>query len=375
MSEPTQETNKLKEVALLFLKLGSTAFGGPASHIAMMEQEIVQKRKWISPQHFLDLIGATNLIPGPNSTEMTMHCGHERAGWKGLITAGVCFLFPAVTLTMILAFVYTEYGTLPAVEPFFSGIRPAVIALILNAVFKLGKKAVKTKELAFYGLLTFIACVAGLNEIIALFSCGLLVLVVSKVRQKSSLQSFSPLMLSAVLGNLSQWKIFFSFLKVGALLYGSGYVLFAYLDAELVAKGLLSRQQLLDAIAMGQFTPGPVLSTATFIGWQLHGFWGALAATLGIFLPSFIFVALLNPLVAKVKTVPTFRIFLDGVNVAAVAIILAVCVSIGKETFVDWRNIVIAAISVFVVFRFKKLNSAFIVFGGAALGFLLSMIG
>ncbi|RFC55529.1 chromate efflux transporter [Brumimicrobium aurantiacum] len=366
---------KLKEVAKLFFKLGSIAFGGPAAHIAMMEDEVVKKRKWISQQHFLDMIGATNLIPGPNSTEMTMHCGHERAGWKGLIVAGTCFVFPAVMITMLIAWLYQDYGQLPSVEPFIYGIKPAVIAIILGAVYRLGKKALKSIWLGVLGALTLVVCLMGVHEILALFACGLLGLIWHFIQNsKNNLKSVAPLLLLQTAASAGTLKVLLTFLKVGALLYGSGYVLFAYLDAELVATGLLTRQELIDAVAVGQITPGPVLSTATFIGWQLGGFWGAIAATIGIFLPSFIFVAILNPLIPKMRKSKTISAFLDAVNIAAVGVIVAVCVEMGAETLVDWRTILIAVASMITVFVFKKVNSAFIVIGGAGLGFLLTLV-
>ncbi len=326
----------LKEVAQVFFKLGSIAFGGPAAHIAMMEDEVVKKRKWVTHQHFLDLVGATNLIPGPNSTEMTMHCGHEKAGWKGLIVAGACFVFPAVVITMLFAWLYKEYGQLPKVEPFIYGIKPAVIAIIIGAVYRLGKKALKTIELGILGAFTLIACLLGTHEILALFSCGILGVIWHIIRNsKNKTLSFTPLLFFQVTASASSLKILWTFFKVGALLYGSGYVLFAYLDAELVNTGLLTRQELIDAVAVGQFTPGPVLSTATFIGWQLGGFWEALAATFGIFLLSFIFVAILNPLVHNMRKSTHVAAFLDAVNIAAVAIIIAVCWEMGKDTLTD----------------------------------------
>ncbi len=368
-------TKNVKEVAKLFFKLGSIAFGGPAAHIAMMEDEVVKKRKWMTHQHFLDLVGATNLIPGPNSTEMTMHCGHERAGWKGLIVAGACFVFPAVLITMVFAWLYEQYGQLPKVEPFIYGIKPAVIAIIIAAVYSLGKKALKNIELGVLGALTLTASLLGVNEILALFTCGFLGLMIYFVRNsKDTLYSFTPLILLQVALTPSSVKILWTFFKVGALLYGSGYVLFAFLDAELVTTGLLSRQELIDAVAVGQFTPGPVLSTATFIGWQLGGFWGAIAATIGIFLPSFIFVLILNPFVPKMRKSKLFAAFLDAVNIAAVAVIVAVCIEMGKETLTDWRTILIAVISLIGVFVFKKVNSAFIVTGGALFGYILTLI-
>ena len=367
--------SNIKEVALLFFKLGSIAFGGPAAHIAMMEDEVVKKRKWMTHQHFLDLVGATNLIPGPNSTEMTMHCGHERAGWKGLIVAGACFVLPAIAITMVFAWLYQQYGQLPKVEPFIYGIKPAVIAIILGAVYSLGKKALKNVEIGILGALTLIACLLGVHEILALFACGILGLILHFIRSsKNNLNSFTPLILLQVTASASALKILWAFFKVGALLYGSGYVLFAYLDAELVSTGLLTRQQLIDAVAVGQFTPGPVLSTATFIGWQLNGFWGAIAATIGIFLPSFIFVAILNPLIPKMRKSKIIAAFLDAVNIAAVAVIVAVCVEMGKDTLTDWRTILIVIISLISVFVFKKVNSAFIVIGGALVGYILTLI-
>ncbi|MEH6682573.1 MAG: chromate efflux transporter [Sediminicola sp.] len=365
----------LKEVALVFFKLGSIAFGGPAAHIAMMEEEVVKKRKWMDQQHFLDLIGATNLIPGPNSTEMTMHCGYERAGWKGLIVAGFCFIFPAVAITMVFAWLYGQYGQLPKVEPFIYGIKPAVIAIILGAVYRLGKKALKSVELGVLGVLTLIACLLGVHEILALFACGIGGLLCHLIRTpQNNLHGFVPLVLIQLPSSVGTLKILGTFLKVGALLYGSGYVLFAYLDAELVTTGLLSREELIDAVAVGQFTPGPVLSTATFIGWQLNGFWGAMAATIGIFLPSFIFVALLNPLVSKMRKSKAITAVLDAVNIAAVALIVAVCMEMGKDTLTDWRTLLIALLSMIAVFVLKKWNSAFIVFGGAMVGYLLSLV-
>ena len=370
----SEKSNSLVEVAKLFFKLGSIAFGGPAAHIAMMEAEVVQKRKWMTHDHFLDLVGATNLIPGPNSTEMTMHCGHERAGWKGLFVAGICFVFPAVLITMVFAWLYGKYGQLPAAEMFIYGIKPAVIAIIIATSYRLGKKALKSIELGVLGVLTITACMLGVNEIIALFGCGILGLLLFLIKNnRSTTNSFVPLFLVKMalptlkLGTLG---VFWTFFKVGALLYGGGYVLFAFLDAELVSTGILTRTELIDAIAVGQFTPGPVLSTATFIGWQLNGFWGAIAATIGIFLPSFIFVLILNPLIPRLRKSKVMSAFLDAVNIAAVAVIIVVCIEMGKDTLTDWRTILIALLGILAVFMFKKLNPAFLVIGGSVLGAL-----
>lgn len=375
-----KEKGTLKEVASVFFKLGCIAFGGPAAHIAMMEEEVVNKRKWMDRQHFLDLIGATNLIPGPNSTEMTMHCGHERAGMPGLFVAGACFIFPAVVITGIFAWLYEEYGQLPQVEPFVFGIKPAVLAIIASAILKLGKKALKGWELGILGTMVLTASFLGINEILALLSAGVVGALYFYVRNKFSgnLKSIFPFILlqtpATTIAGISTLKVFWTFLKVGAVLYGSGYVLFAYLDAELVTKGWLTRQQLIDAVAVGQFTPGPVLSTATFIGYQLTGFWGAVAATLGIFLPSFLFVLILNPLVPKMRQSKLLGYFLDCVNIAAISVMIAVLFEMSKDTLTDWRGIVIAVISVGLTFGIKKINAMWTVIGGAVLGYLLNLI-
>jgi len=380
-SERNKEIQALKkaelaEVAKVFFRLGCIGFGGPAVHIAMMEEEIVYKRKWITPEHFLDLVGATNLIPGPNSTELTMHLGHERAGWKGLVVAGSCFIFPAVVITAFFAWLYQQYGKLPQIQPFIYGIKPAIIAVIVSLMIGLGKKAIKNVELGLIGVTAAVAVLLGYNEIYVLFSAGFLGVIINTVRKNGKVMkaSFPVLLVKSMPFNdsYSSFKLFLTFLKIGSILYGSGYVLFAFLDAELVSKGLLSKQELIDAIAVGHFTPGPVFSSATFIGWQIGGIAGAVGASIGIFLPSFLFVALLNPLIPILRKSKVFSAFLDTVNVASVAIILSVVVEIGRSTLADWRTILIAILSFAVTFSFKKLNTAFVIFGGALLGFLLS---
>lgn len=369
----------LKEIAALFFKLGCIAFGGPAAHIAMMEDEIIEKRKWMTREHFLDLIGATNLIPGPNSTEMTMHCGYERAGFRGLLVAGSCFIFPAVLITGVLAWLYVEYGSLPEIEPFLKGIQPAVLVIIASAILKLGKKAIKNTELVIIGLLVLVASLLGINEILALLAGGIMGgLYFFLKNRSSSVGIFTPVIIfflsENIVQRLSTLQIFWTFLKVGSILYGSGYVLFAYLDAELVGNGWLTRPELMEAIGIGQFTPGPVLSTATFIGYQLGGFWGAISATVGIFLPSFLFVLLLNPLIPRMQKSRILRGFLDSVNVAAVAVMLAVLFVMGKETLLDWRSILITAVCAILVFGVKKFSSIWIVVVGLILGYLLYLL-
>ncbi|WP_319504249.1 chromate efflux transporter [Bacteroides graminisolvens] len=370
--DKVSDKGRLREIAGLFLKLGFLSFGGPAAHIAMMEAEVVKKRKWMDADHFLDLIGATNLIPGPNSTEMAMHCGHERAGLRGLVVAGVAFIFPAVLITSLFAWLYVTYGQLPEAEPFIYGIKPAVVAIIASAVITLGKKALKAKELYVLGALCVVLSLVGVNEILALFLTGVLALLLYFFKQRSS-GVFPVLLMPLTTGGVTadSLRVFLIFLKVGALLYGSGYVLFAFLDAELVATGLMSRTELMDAVAVGQFTPGPVLSTATFVGWILQGPEGALLATIGIFLPSFLLVALLNPLIPRMRKWKPVSAFLDGVNVGSVAVILAVCLQMGFEAVTDWRTTLIFLLGLLVVFFFKKVNSAWLVISGSALGLLL----
>ena len=371
----------LREVGAVFLKLGVIAFGGPAAHIALMEEEIVSRRQWMSRQHFLDLVGATNLIPGPNSTEMTMHCGRERAGVPGLVVAGLAFILPAALLTGILAHLYVSFGQIPQVEPFLYGIKPAILAVILGAVFKLGRKAVSSTSLALLGLAAMLATLAGLSEVLAVLAAGAAAIVLRAGRLAGgSGRAFGLGLLllpaaaagDAATSGAAPGKLFLVLLKIGAVLFGSGYVLVAYLDGELVQNlGWLTRQELLDAVAVGQFTPGPVLSTATFVGYQIDGVRGALLATCGIFLPSFGFVLLLNPLVPRLRRSPWAAAALDGVNVGAVAVMLAVTVELGRDVLVTWQAWVIAAAGAAAVFGPRRVQPVWLVVGAAVLGALL----
>ncbi|MEP7317948.1 MAG: chromate efflux transporter [Panacibacter sp.] len=370
----------MKDVAKLFLKLGVIAFGGPAAHIAMMKDEVVSKRQWLTEQHFLDLIGATNLIPGPNSTEMAIHIGHERAGWRGLIIAGLCFILPAVFITGFFAWLYKQYGQLPQIQPFIYGVKPAILAVILAAILPLAKKSLKSIELIVLGIIALILSLTGFNEIYVMFGAGIILLIYSAIKNKlisPKLNIFSPFPLLQIsttsFSSATNINLFLIFLKIGAILYGSGYVLFAFLDTELVQTGMLTRQQLIDAIAVGQFTPGPVFSSVTFVGYQINGWTGAMFSTIGIFLPSFIFVALLNPLVKKMRNSKLFSSFLDAVNVASIAIIIAVCYEMGRDSLSDWRSIFIALISITVTFGYKNINSALVVLGGSLFGYLLTI--
>lgn len=370
----------LKEVARFFLRLGFTAFGGPAVHIAMMRDEAVVKRKWMSEQHFLDLVGATNLIPGPNSTEMAIHIGQERGGWRGLVIGGLCFIMPAVLITLCFAWLYKSYGHLPQVQPFIYGIKPAIIAVILAAIYPLAVKSLQTVELAIIGIVCLALCFFSISQLFILFGAGFVSMGLMAIRHRKTngIYTFFPFALLQTPDNRflspTNVSLFFSFLKIGAILYGSGYVLFAFLDAELVKKGVISHQQLIDAIAVGQFTPGPVFSSVTFIGYQVNGIGGAVISTIGIFLPSFLFVAFLNPLVRKMRGSKLFGAFLNAVNVASIALILFVCYQLGQDSLTDWREILIAICSALILFRFRQVNSAFIILGGALAGYLLVLI-
>ncbi|HYD92707.1 MAG TPA: chromate efflux transporter, partial [Flavobacterium sp.] len=335
---------------------------------------IVARRKWMDDKAFINLVGATNLIPGPNSTELAIHLGKERAGWKGLLTAGFFFIMPALLITGVIAWLYKSYGALPEVKPFVYGIRPAIIAVIIVAVFPLAKASVKTIALCFTGIASLVLVLLGTSEIVIIFGAGLLFLLYDYLKAGKAANSFFPLLLFGPCQTISNTGLFFTFLKIGAILYGSGYVLFAFIDTELVATGILSRQQLMDAVAVGQFTPGPVFSSVTFIGYQVNGLSGAIAATAGVFLPSFIFVALLNVILHKVNSNKLFTSFLNAVNVASVAVIAAVCWHMGKESITGWETFLIGTVSLLVLIVFPRLNSAFIVLFGSISGYLLTLI-
>lgn len=374
--------NRLLEIARSFFKLGLIAFGGPAAHIALMEKEYIEKRKWLDRQRFLDLIGVTNLIPGPNSTEMTMHVGYERGGPLGLFVAGICFILPATLITAILAFLYAEFGQLPQVNPVIEGIKPAVLVIIAAAIYKLGKKALKSIEIGILGILALLATLLGLNEITTLLLAGILGAGFFYLRHPDQQhKAFFPFILlfqstTTAIGQLSTTKIFLTFLKVGSILYGSGYVLFAYLEGELVTPGIIDRDLLIDAIAVGQLTPGPVLSTSTFIGYQLGGIQGAMAATIGIFLPSFLFVWLVNPLVNQLRKYTILSYFLDSVNIAAVAVMLAVLLKMSRDTLTDWPAFIILGLTMgheFFLPKERKLDTLWIVVIGGCLGWLFSL--
>ncbi|MCW8810245.1 MAG: chromate efflux transporter [Ignavibacteriaceae bacterium] len=378
---------ELKEVAFLFLKLGLISFGGPAASIALFEDEVVSKRKWMTHQHFLDLVGTTNLIPGPNAIEMAIHTGYYRAGFAGLVTAGICFTLPAVLITGVLAYVYALYGNLPDVKPFLYGLKPAVIIVILNAVYRLGLKTINGWKIISIGIAVAAVNIMGLNEIFSILAGGIFgAIFIFLSERMNTLNSISilsiltlgllpPLMQTVEKSETSLTTLFLTCLKIGAVWFGSGYVLVAYFDGEFV-HGLnwLTRQELLDAIAVGQLTPGPLLSSATFIGYQIAGIKGAVVATVGLIIPSFIFVALLNPMIPKLRNSNFFSKFLDSVNVSALAVMLVVAVKLGGEVLIEWQGWVIALLSIIALFTIKKLNAAYIILGGAVIGYLLYLI-
>jgi chromate transporter len=394
-----QDFNRLGELAKLFFKLGVIGFGGPAAHIAMMEDEVVKRRQWLTRSHFLDLIGATNLIPGPNSTEMAIHVGYTYGGWPGLIIAGVCFILPAVLITAAFAWIYVEFGTLPQVAPLIYGIKPAVLAVILGAVWRLGKKAVKNSKLLMIGLGVAVLVFFGQNEVIALLLGGSLGMIWLRLSDKGNpppeetaaimaagLTTSAALKATAATGatvaSVPLWQLGWFFLKVGSVLFGSGYVLVAFLEGGLVREqGWLTKAQLLDAIAIGQFTPGPVLSTSTFIGYLIAGFPGAVVATVAIFLPSFLFVVLLNPLVPRLRASKWASAFLDAVNVSSVALMGVVTLNLSQTTLIkpagafsiDWLSALIAISAAVLAIRFQ-INAAWLVLGGALIGWLFSVL-
>lgn len=378
----------LSEVAKLALKLGFTAFGGPAAHIAMLRDEVVTRRRWLSDEHFLDLLGATNMIPGPNSTEMVIHVGYVRAGWPGLIVAGVGFILPAACIVLALAWAYEHYGTTPTAEWLLYGVKPVIIAIVVQALWGLTKTAVKGPFLAAVGLAALILYLLGVNELALLFGGGLVVLAVKSAQRLWRANAAPLVALPLFPGLFASWlaqapaaapfnlaQLFLSFLKIGAVLYGSGYVLLAFLRSDFVNRlGWLTDQQLLDAVAVGQFTPGPVFTTATFIGYLLGSWPGAILATVGIFLPSFVFVAATNPLVPRMRRSPYLSALLDGINVTALGLMAAVTWELGRAAVVDWLTGALALLAAFLLFRFKA-NSAWLVLGGGLVGLLVRLAG
>ncbi|MFN8604141.1 MAG: chromate efflux transporter [Candidatus Binatia bacterium] len=371
----------LTELAALFLRLGTTAFGGPAAHIAMMRDEVVLRRQWMSDAEFLDLLGATNLIPGPNSTEMAIHVGHRRAGWPGLVVAGACFILPAAAITLLLAWAYVRFGSRPDAAWLLYGVKPVVIAIVAQAVLGLAPVAARTRPLQALGVALVLAAIAGVNEFLLLLLGGAAAVALAASRRGASVAAgltlpvgsqalaFAATVATPASGPAATTgALFWTFAKIGSVLFGSGYVLLAFLRAELVERlGWLDAGQLVDAIAIGQLTPGPVFTTATFVGYLLAGNAGALAATCGIFLPAFVFVAASAPLVPRLRRSWIAAAALDGVNVASLALMATVTLQLVRAAVIDVPTALLAGASLLLLVRWK-LNTTWLILGGALAG-------
>ena len=360
---------------MLFLRLGLTAFGGPAAHIAIMHDEVVKRRKWIDEQAFLDLLGAANLIPGPTSTEMAIYLSFRRVGWPGLVLGGVCFILPAMLIVMGLAWAYVRFGSSAQASRLLYGILPVVIAIIAQALWGLGRKAVKNWQTGIAGLAVVILYLLGANVLVLLLSAGLAVMLFENIKTIKAIRPavwlpMAGLGLPAAVVPFSLPLLFLTFLKIGAVLYGSGYVLLAFLRSDLVVNlGWLTDRQLLDAIAVGQITPGPVFTTATFIGYLLGGVPGSLLATLAIFLPSFVFVAISSLFIPYLRKSKWAASMLDGVNAASLGLMLGVTLQIASTALIDPLTVAIALVTFAILIRFK-INSTWLIACGGLIGII-----
>jgi chromate transporter len=368
----------LAELAWVFLRLGTIAFGGPAAHIAMMEDEVVRRRAWLTREELLDLLGAANLIPGPNSTELAIHIGHRRAGWPGLLVAGACFILPAFVIVSAIGWLYVHFGRLPQASALMDGVKPVIIAVVAQALWGLGRTAVKSPWLGALGAAALAATALGVHELIVLFGGGAIGLaaraaLTGRRRDVATLVplaglNLGPAAATTVAAPFGLLPLFLVFLKVGAVLFGSGYVLLAFLRADLVERlHWLSDSQLIDAVAVGQMTPGPVFTSATFVGYLLGGPLAGLVATVGIFLPAFVFVALSAPIVPRLRRSPLAGGFLDGVNVASLALMAVVTFVLGRAAIVSSWTAAVALASAILLFRFR-VSSAWLVLGGGVVG-------
>lgn len=372
-AQPPDSTGTAREVLLQFLRLGLIAFGGPAAHLGLMQDEFVRRRKWIDEQGFLDYVGATNLIPGPNSTELTMFLGNHRAGRRGLVAAGVGFILPAFTIVLLLSIAYERYGATPQGEWILAGVKPVVVAVIAYALWTLGRKAVKGWLTGAIGLAALVAYVgAGWGELVVIALGGICAALALNYRRLLGRSTGLPAL--ALLPTALQFetvnevlRLFLTFAKIGAVLYGTGYVLIAFLYGEFIDTGMLTEQQLLDAVAIGQVTPGPLFTTATFIGYQLAGLPGAIAATVGIFLPSFVFVVISSPWIPRMRRSPWLGAFLDGVNVSALALMGAVTLRLARAAVVDVPGAILTAGSLILLIRFR-VSATWLVLAGVAVG-------
>jgi chromate transporter len=379
--QPGRGRGSGREVAWLFLRLGLVAFGGPAAHTAMMRHELVRRRGWVSDERFVDLMGATNLIPGPNSTELAIHLGFERARWRGLVAAGVCFILPAALIVTALAWTYVHYGNTPAVAGILYGIVPAVIAIIVHALVGLARVVIRSIWLAGLALAAVVAYAVGVNELLVLASGALLAVLARAVRHPP--RPSSPVVVAPLVVGPSLWsdltggqlgQLFVTMLKIGAVLYGSGYVLLAFLRGDFVERlGWITEQQLLDAVSIGQVTPGPVFTTATFIGYLVAGPIGAFLATVAIFLPSFVFVGLLTRITGRLRSSPWTSIALDGLNTTSLALMAGVTVQLGRAALIDPLTVAIAVATLILLWR-TRLNSAWYVAAGALIGLARTLL-
>jgi chromate transporter len=377
-STPTH-AGTVGEVARIFLRLGATAFGGPAAHIGLFRQELVHQRAWVTDEQFIDLLGVTNLIPGPNSTEMAIHLGHVRAGWRGAIAAGVCFILPAAILVLLLAILYLQIGSTPTAAGLLYGVKPVIIAIVAHALYGLLGKALKNRTLLVLAAGALAVYLLGADEIAVLFGFAFAYLLIRRgLNGQNGILVGLPAALQIGLSAMpvSLPLLFFNFLKIGTVLYGSGYVLLAFIRTDFVeGLGWLTNQQLLDAVAVGQFTPGPLFTTATFVGYLVGeqigvGLLGALLATVGIFLPSFIFVLLTNPLIPRLRQNAALSTLLDGVNAAALALMAGVTFQLGISALVDILTLVLAAVSLLVLIR-TRINATWLIIAGALIGLLI----
>ncbi len=380
MESPETREATLAEIALVFLKLGTIAFGGPAAHLAMMEEEFVRRRKWITHEQFLDRLATANLIPGPSSTEVAIFIGQLKRGWRGLIVAGACFIIPAALIVSAIAWAYVRFGSLPQTQRVLYAIKPVVVAIVIQALGRLSRTGIRSILLAVIAVLVAGLNLIGLSPVLVLIVAGMLSAGSQAMRGRLlAVGALAPKIVIAAATAagalaawpLGLWRLFLSFLKIGSVVFGSGYVLLAFLQSEFVEHlHWLTERQLLDAVAVGQFTPGPVFTTGTFIGYVVAGWRGAIVATIGIFLPGFLLVALSGPVVPRLRRSPLFAAALDGVVAGSLALMAVVTWQLGKASIVDWTTLAIFGVSLIALLRFH-VNSAWLIAAAAIVGWLI----
>ncbi|MDP9235570.1 MAG: chromate efflux transporter [Actinomycetota bacterium] len=370
----------LTEIALPFLKLGFIGFGGPAAHVALMRREFVVTRQWLDEDRFLELFGASNLIPGPSSTELGMMLGYLRGGWPGLFVAGACFIGPAMAIVLALAWLYVRAGSLPQTAWVLYGVKPVIIAIIADALWALGRRAAKTWFTVAVGVAVLVLYLFGTNILVLLFGGALLVMVIrNATRRWPRATGMAPFLsltaLPVAVGGATLGALFLEFVKIGAVVFGSGYVLLAFLRSDLVHHlHWLSQSQLVDAVAVGQVTPGPVFTTATFIGYLVDGFAGAVVATLAIFLPAFVLCGVVFGMLPKLRRSPWADAFLQGVTVCGLGLMAGVTIQLARVVLIDWFTVVLAAVGLFALRRYQP-NSVWLVLAGAGIGLAVRALG